>query len=102
MSVYINQPEIRTSGIRYITFLKYLCGRNRSGSCFFNKTFFNKQRVVFANVLFFIAEESICFTLEFIKYSQIIQRSLQIKNYSKDANITSAVRRSIKCIIAFI
>ena len=37
-----------------ITFLKYLCGHNRSGLCFFNKTFFNKQRVVFAIVLFLL------------------------------------------------
>ena len=36
---------------RDITFLKYLCGRNRSSSCFFNKMFLNKQRVVFAIVL---------------------------------------------------
>ena len=33
-----------------IMFLKYLCGCNRSGSCFFNKTFLDKQGVVFAIV----------------------------------------------------
>ena len=33
-----------------ITFLKYLFGRNKSGSCFFKETFLDKQRVVFAIV----------------------------------------------------